>query len=290
MQVLGTVGAVTGSAAPGAARRGIVTPEAVLLEFDTAGVPSRAVARAVDAVVVLFAFSTLATAFVPVFGGDLNAGIIGVTLAGVLAVFGYPIAAEVLWGRTLGHSMLGLRVVTEEGGPVRFRHAAIRSVLQVVDIFLVPVGVVAVLSVLAGGRDQRLGDRLAGTLVIRSAVTTNQSRAIAFPPLPGYEQYVRTLDTGGLGTDAYEVLRSFLTRVHELSPPARRHLATTLLAPIEAAVGRPRPPSMDPEVYLASVAAAYQHRNGGPATWMWGPMGVPPATFRMPPPLAVGRG
>ena len=211
---------------------------------------------------------------------------IGVTLASILCIFGYPCAAEALWGRTLGHSMLGLRVVTEEGGPVRFRHAAIRSVLQIVDIFLVPVGVVAVLSVLAGGRDQRLGDRLAGTLVIRAPVTTNQSRAIAFPPLPGYEQYVRSMDTGGLGTDAYEVLRSFLTRVHELSPAARRHLAATLAEPIAAAVGQPRPPSMDAEVYLASVAAAYQHRNGGPATWMWGAGGVPP---RFRPPLGVGR-
>jgi uncharacterized RDD family membrane protein YckC len=249
---------------------GIVTPEAVVLEFDTAGVASRAVARAVDTVVVTVAASMLLGVLVPILGGDGNAVVIGVILVSLLTIYGYPCLCETLWGRTLGHSMLGLRVVTEEGGPVRFRHAAIRAVLQTVDLLLIPVGVVGVISMLAGGRDQRLGDRLAGTIVIRAAVTTNQSRAIAFPPLPGYEGYVRSLDTGGLTTEAYEVLRSFLTRVDELTPAARQHLAGRLLGPIAAATGQAPPAAMAPEIFLASVAAAYQQRHGGPATWMWG--------------------
>jgi uncharacterized RDD family membrane protein YckC len=263
-----------------AARRGIVTPEAVVLEFDTAGVPSRAVAKVVDAAVVAFAFSSVVGILAPLFGSDVNAVLIAGILGSILCIFGYPCLAETLWGRTLGHSMMGLRVVTEEGGPVRFRHAAIRSALQIVDFFLVPVGVVAVVSVLAGQKDQRLGDRLAGTLVIRSAASTNQSRAIAFPPLPGYEQYVRSLDTGGLGNEAYEVLRSFLTRVDELTPAARQHLAGRLMGPIAGAVGQGPPATMPAEVFLASVAAAYQHRNGGPAVWMWGPAGMAPVVRR----------
>jgi uncharacterized RDD family membrane protein YckC len=249
---------------------GIVTPEAVVLEFDTAGVASRGVARAIDTVVVLAAASVLIGALVPILGGDSTAALIGAILVSILAIYGYPCLCETLWGRTLGHSMLGLRVVTEEGGPVRFRHAAIRAVLQTVDLLLIPVGVVGVLSMIAGERDQRLGDRLAGTIVIRSAVLTNQSRAIAFPPLPGYEGYVRSLDTGGLTTEAYEVLRSFLTRVDELTPAARHHLAGRLLGPISSAIGQAPPAAMGPEIFLASVAAAYQLRHGGPATWMWG--------------------
>jgi len=255
---------------------GIVTPEAVVLEFDTAGVASRAVARAVDTVVVVAGGSTLLGIVIPVLGGDGAAAIVGAILVSILVIYGYPCLCETLWGRTLGHSMLGLRVVTEEGGPVRFRHAAIRAVLQTVDLLLIPVGVVGVVSMIAGERDQRLGDRLAGTIVIRSAVATNQSRAIAFPPLPGYEGYVRSLDTGGLTTEAYEVLRSFLTRVNELTPAARHHLAGRLLDPIATAIGHAPPASMAPEIFLASVAAAYQQRHGGPATWMWGAPTAPP--------------
>jgi len=262
--------------------RGIVTPEAVVLEFDTAGVASRAVARVIDAAVVAAGSSTLFGVLVPILGSDGTALVIAAILVSILALYGYPCLCETTWGRTLGHSMLGLRVVTEEGGPVRFRHAAIRAVLQTVDLLLVPIGVVGVVSMLAGSRDQRLGDRLAGTIVIRSAIATNQSRAIAFPPLPGYEGYVRSLDTGGLTDDAYEVLRSFLTRVNELTPAARQHLAARLLGPISSAVGQSPPAAMAPEIFLASVAAAYQQRHGGPATWMWGasPGAAPPPMRR----------
>ena len=46
----------------------------------------------------------------------------------LVLIVGYPVAMEALWnGRTLGKAAIGLRVVTVEGGPVRFRQAAIRG-------------------------------------------------------------------------------------------------------------------------------------------------------------------
>lgn len=251
--------------------RGIVTPEAVLLEFDTAGVPTRLVARVIDSVVALTIGSTLTGILVPLAGPSAVAAVS--ILIGFLTVFGYPVVCETLWGATPGKTVLGLRVITSEGGPVAFRHAAIRSALQIVDFFVVPLGVVAVVSTLAGRRNQRLGDRLAGTLVVRSSSLSMRSRAMGFPPLPGYEGYASSLDVGAITASCYEVLRSFLTRVNELTPAAREHLATRLAGPTAALIGHTPPASMHPEVFLASVAAAYQQRHGGPATWMWGPFG-----------------
>jgi uncharacterized RDD family membrane protein YckC len=254
----------------------IVTPEAVVLDFDTAGVATRVLARLVDVLFVAFLASLLTSTFIPVLAG-LGAGEAGFVLAAFLTVFGYPAVCETIWGATPGKSALGLRVITEEGGPVGFRHAAIRSAMQVVDILLIPIGVLAVGSTLAGRRDQRLGDRLAGTLVIRSASVSMRSRAMGFPPLPGYEGYVAGLDVGQLSSERYEVLRSFLTRVDELTPDARRHLAHRLAGPTGAMLGHARPTWISDEAFLASVAAAYQQRHGGPATWMWGPRGPAPA-------------
>jgi uncharacterized RDD family membrane protein YckC len=251
--------------------RGIVTPEAVLLEFDTAGIPTRALARVLDAILVAMATSTLigvVTATVP--ESLLPAAVI---LLSTLAIFGYPAVCETVWGATPGKSTLGLRVITTEGGPVAFRHAAIRAALQVVDLFLLPIGGVAVVSALSGRRNQRLGDRLAGTLVVRSASLSIRSRAMGFPPLPGYEGYAAGLDVGPLDAGRYEILRSFLTRVNELTPAARNHLAWRLAGSTAAVIGHTPPATMHPEIFLASVAAAYQQRHGGPATWMWGPIG-----------------
>lgn len=270
------------------AARGVVTPEAVVLEFDTAGVPSRAVARVVDSLIAVTIASTLFGFLVPAFGSDENGVIVAALVVGFVSVFGYPCFCETLWGRTPGKASLGLRVVTEEGGPIGFRHAAIRSALQIVDLFLLPVGVVAVLSSLAGRNDQRLGDRLAGTLVVRSSSLTMLSRAVAFPPLPGYEGYVASLDIGTVTSARYEVLRSFLTRVNQLTPAARQHLAERLARPLAAAMGHTLPPGMHPEVFLASVAAAYQQRHGGPATWMWGPWATPRPPLPPSPPVVTG--
>jgi hypothetical protein len=145
---------------------------------------------------------------------------------------------------------------------VRGRHALIRSALQVVDLLLVPIGVVAVLAALASPLDQRLGDRVAGTIVLRTRTATRDATALVFPPLPGYEGYVASLDVSAVTAPQYEVLRSFLTRVNELRPEARFHLADRLARPIAAAMSHTLPPHLHPELFCACVAAAYQQHHG----------------------------
>jgi uncharacterized RDD family membrane protein YckC len=257
---------VTAAAAAG---RGIVTPEAVFLEFETAGIPSRVIARVLDVLVVVVGagFATaIAAAVVATEGG----AIVVLLVVGFLALFGYPAVAEAFWnGRTVGKAALGLRVVTVEGAPVRFRHSAIRSALQVVDFFLIPLGVIAVASALPSPLDQRVGDRIAGTMVLRARSGASEAAAVAFPSLPGYDAYVAGLDVTALEPGQYEVLRSFLTRVDQLTPAARAALAERLCSAVEAATRQRRAPTVHPEHHLASVAAAYQRRHGGPAV-AWG--------------------
>lgn len=242
---------------------GIVTPEAVELRFETAGVPSRALAKAID---VAVSGAALLAVLVVAIGVGADGGWLAVVVlvASVVALFGYPAIAEARSGRTLGKAALGLRVVTVEGGPARARHTAIRAALQFVDLLLPPLGVVAMLSALASPLDQRLGDRVAGTLVLRTRAGTAMTRAVAFPPLPGYEAYVASLDVSAVTPEQYEVLRAFLTRVGELDPAARWHLAERLATPLASAMAHPVPPGLHPELFCACVGAAYQQRHGGP--------------------------
>src|SRR3954465_2361907 len=111
----------------------LVTPEAVALELPTANVGSRILAFAIDAAVVGLGLTILvltgglaASSAVQVLPGWVAVTIITILLSAWS--FGYFILSETLWrGRTLGKAALGLRVVTREGGPVRFRHALIRT-------------------------------------------------------------------------------------------------------------------------------------------------------------------
>ena len=140
---------------------------------DRAGLPRRFVAVLLDAVIVLF---PLAIVVGLLFGGGYNereggSVNVGVNVEGraswaLLALaLGYYMVAEALTGMTIGKRIVGIRVVDEGGEQVGLGAAVIRNLLRPVDaLFFYLVGA---LFALASPRRQRLGDRAAGTLVLR---------------------------------------------------------------------------------------------------------------------------
>jgi len=265
-----------------AGETGVVIPEAVVLEFQTAGIASRLLAATIDTVVqgvllvaVVMGLVLFQGAGIDLFGLQVALGYVLV----FLVIFGYPAAMETLWrGRTLGKAALGLRVVTVEGGPVRFRHAAIRSIMQLVDkVFPVAPALPGTLAVLASQRNQRLGDMVAGTLVLRERSAAGRATAFSFIVPPALEPYASTLDVSALGHQDYGAVRSFLLRAATLPPQVRHDLARTLAMPLVARLHTTPPPHVDPELFLLCVAALHQRRFA-PTT----PAGTGPATLAAP--------
>jgi len=244
----------------------MVTPEAVALEFRTANLGSRILAYLIDMVVVvagilvgLFAVALLGQASDVVVPDWVALTIVLVLLPAWW--LGYFIAFETLWrGRTLGKAALGLRVVTKEGAPVRFRHAAIRGLLGLVD-FLVLGGFLAVVFILFTRDNQRLGDLVAGTLVLRERSALAAPAPVSFTPPQGLEHYTATLDPSGVGNEEYQAVRTLLLRAPSLSPGPRSALALQLANPLAARLRPPPPAGISPELYLQCVAAAYQQRQ-----------------------------
>ena len=275
----------------------MVTPEAVALEFRTANLGSRILAYLIDMVVVVAGI--LAGLFAVALLGQASDVVVPdwVALTIVLVLLpswwlGYFIAFETLWrGRTLGKAALGLRVVTKEGAPIRFRHAAIRGLLGLVD-FLVLGGFLAVVFILFTRDNQRLGDLVAGTLVLRERSALAAPAPVTFAPPPGLEHYAATLDPSGVGIDEYQAARTFLLRAPSLSPGPRSALALQLANPLAARLRPPPPPGVSPELYLQCVAAAYQQRQRlaipgpGPGPVGPGPVGPMGAVDNAAPPAS----
>lgn len=243
----------------------MVTPEAVAFELETANVGSRLLAFALDTLVVSVGVYALGFTFAQFSESAVNLPFwlvfTTVTLLLLGWTLGYYIAFETLWrGRTLGKAALGLRVVTKEGGQVRFRHALIRTVLGIVD-FGLSFGFVAVVSILATRTNQRLGDIVAGTLVLRERTGTRAPAPVSFAPPAGLEPYAAMLDTSRVTAREYQAARSFLLRAPELLPAAREQLAVRLANQLATLV-TPTPPDGIPAAsFLAAVAAAYQLRQ-----------------------------
>jgi uncharacterized RDD family membrane protein YckC len=251
----------------GARRAGIVTPEAVLLELEPAGIGSRLLAKVLDVLVQGGALLVLAMGV----GLVLSQADAPTWLAVVLFLFAffailflYPVVLETRDGRTIGKRALRLRVVTREGGPARFRHAAIRAALGLVEFIVVPGGILAVLSTLFSRDSQRLGDLAAGTLVVRDRSAQPPAGAVWFPIPVGFEAYAASLDTTLVDVATYGLVRRFLLRAPTLSPGARQQLALRLANPLAQRMRHTPPPGASPEVFLICLVASYQRRHATP--------------------------
>lgn len=238
---------------------GIVTPEAVVLDLEPATVGSRVCAFVLDVMVQGMIYGAMALLSFPLsYVGPEWLVVAYLLVALFVAIFLYPAVCETfLRGQTLGKMATGLRVVTIEGAPVRFRHASIRSFLALIEIWLC-FGSIAALTMLISPRSQRLGDLAAGTQVVRERNAGYHVRPIDFTVPFGYEQVVASLDPSGLSSEDYHEIRRVLLRVFELTPTARLSLCHRVAAYYQRALGHTVHQMVTPEAYLLCLVAAYQ--------------------------------
>jgi uncharacterized RDD family membrane protein YckC len=240
----------------------LVTPEAVVLDLPTAGVGSRLLCRGIDILISFLGFSL----FVGVVAAASSWSGSGLAVA-LASLFGsaavllvYPALMEGLWGgRTVGKLVLGLRVVRVDGGPITFSQAAVRAAFGLVDVWAT-LGSLGTLLIFVSRRDQRLGDMVAGTMVLRERRGGRLQPVQVVVP-PGCEQLVSTMDVGAMTPGDYELVRSFLVRWNDFGDRQRPVIAAKVAGPLWQRFRHPVPPALGPEYYLACLGAAYQSRR-----------------------------
>lgn len=241
---------------------GIVTPEAVVLDVETAGVASRVFAGLIDFAIQLAILWIGAMGLAIIGAATSSSYNMGIALLIAAVLMGYPVVSETLMrGRTIGKRALGLRAVTIEGAPIRLRHASLRMMGGLVDRFLPPLGVTGMLFVMGTSRHQRVGDLLAGTIVIRDPDRTLLPPAVWFPVPPGMEGFAATIDPTAMTDAQYTVIRTFLMRNRELSVDARFSLATDLARRAAVTLRHDGLQRVHPEAYLMCVLSRYQRRS-----------------------------
>ncbi|MFJ3815671.1 RDD family protein [Streptomyces sp. NPDC090056] len=240
---------------------GVVTGDAVVLGLQPARLPSRALAVLVDLAVVWAAYLLVMIGLAVATASLDEAAVTAVSIAAFLLVLvGAPIAVETLsHGRSLGKMACGLRVVRDDGGPIRFRHALVRGAMGVVEI-LMTLGVVACVASLVSERGRRLGDVFAGTLVVRERMPAARVRPVP-PPPPWLVGRFAGLDLSAVPEALWLEVRQYLTRARELDPAVGRQLAERLAGELVARTGTPPPAGVPAEAYLAGAVAERQARD-----------------------------
>jgi uncharacterized RDD family membrane protein YckC len=237
--------------------RSIVTPEAVVLDIDTAGLGSRLAAVIVDALIQGGALGLLVLA-----ADVLGAGISRVTAFLLATVVGltpsaYGALFEGLWnGRTPGKRWQHLRVVQSRGQPVTWGQVVVRNLFRLLDLFLL-VGPVLIV---ATRRSQRLGDLAAGTIVVREPKGP-APEALALGPDALRDALAHRLDTSGIGAREQGMLRDFLRRRPDLTEAGRTSVALQLADVVRARVPLSPDERVPDELLIEAVVLAVQGRR-----------------------------
>ena len=236
----------------------VVTPDAVELDLELAGVPARSFARLIDTVAQALLLVGLLLPLGVAGQIEGTAAIVLAVLAVFAVIFVAPAASELLWqGQTPGKAALGLAVTTVEGGRVGVRHVAARSMLAVVDIYAT-TGLVAIVVAGVSRRGQRLGDLVAGTVVVRRPRGFTAERAVRFEAPHGLAGFASTLPVERLDAADHLLVRDLLLRVDGIARTARARLVDGAVELVEGRMGVRRPPRLDPESFLVCVVAASQ--------------------------------
>ena len=232
-----------------------VTGEAVALDLRVAQFPSRTLALALDLLVQLGAFLLLVLFATAISSKVDPAAGAAISLVSVVAIIvGLPTLIETLTrGRSLGKVAAGLRVVRDDGGPVRFRHSFVRALFMIVD-FWISTGAVGLISALVSTRGKRLGDHFAGTVVIRERVPTSSGmEQLTYVMPPPLEAWAASLDLARLPDVTALQARQFLARTATIAPEVRATMGQQLAAEVSAYVAPAAPAGTPPEAYLMAV-------------------------------------
>lgn len=264
----------------------ITTPEHVELVFELAGLGSRFIALLVDTLIQTLGIIVLGLIYLAVVKFFSLAGIQSLSpwilailiLAIFLLISGYFLYFEVKSnGQTPGKRMVGIRVIRDSGHPVDFRSALLRNMMRIVDM-LPSTYAVGFIAVFFSPQHRRLGDTVAGTLVIKTYAAketaeksvSDQGAALASnePEISNQadDSSCHTLILGAkqyldrLTRDDYQAIRHFLNRKDELDPAVLNAMADKMLSPIAGKLQINVEEISSPLAFLEAAAAEWERR------------------------------
>ena len=271
----------------------VVTGDAVVLDVQIAQLPVRAVGALIDITVMFVCYIlglTLWAATLAEFDDALTTAFL--IIFTVLVIVGYPLALETATrGRSLGKIAMGLRVVSDDGGPERFRQALFRALASTVEIWML-FGSPAVICSMLSPKAKRIGDIFAGTVVV-----SERGPRLEPPPAmpPSLAWWASSLQLSGLPAGHAEVARQFLSRAAQLDAGLREQMAYRIAGDVLARIAPPPPPGAPPQLVLAAVLAERHRRElarlrpaaPGASPAPWSP--TDPAPWPQPPTPQTGH-
>ena len=234
----------------------IETPEQTVLEFPLAGIGSRSLALAIDTllqIAVLIVLGLIAgiisyEGVLPRLGKQYVYAIL--IFIGFLSQFGYFAFFEAIWnGRTPGKKWIHLRVIMDSGRPLGAQGAILRNLMRIVDS-LPSIYAVGIITSLISPQNKRVGDYLAGTVVIQEkSIQADRSLWDATPTT-----LLATSRFPKLNAAELQLVEAYLDRRSSLQDEVRRSMARQIADRMTRGSSATHETIQDPEKFLEALA------------------------------------
>jgi uncharacterized RDD family membrane protein YckC len=243
----------------------IDTPEQIALELPLAGIGSRFLALVIDTLIqfIIYFIGMIVFAIVTAgsFGFDWFPKSMGLAFFVILVFcvyWGYFALFEIFWkGQTPGKRYAGIRVMKESGRPINAFEAITRNLMRAVDSLPGFYGV-GLATMFLNKQSRRLGDFVAGTIVVHEELT-KEVRPAWTVPTP--EQSALPPQLSQVTTEDLILIETYLQRRWDLDSIVRNSTAIQIANRIEAKTGLKPDVGQHVDDFLEKVAR--QVRDGG---------------------------
>jgi uncharacterized RDD family membrane protein YckC len=249
------------------------TPESVELEFTLAGIGNRAYALLIDYIVLgLILIGLLLTwLFLSIQLTDVIENWVGGSerlwlwlwaiqlLISFFVYVGYFVFFEALWqGQTPGKRYVKIRVIRDDGRPIGLQQSTLRALLRPVDDILF----LGVFLIALGKREKRVGDWVAGTLVIQEErPVTSATFPISEQAQSLANQLQVEANLSRLLPEDFAVIREYLQRSRAMTPEARTGTSRQLAHQVKEIIALEKVPKVTAHQFLEAVYLAYQQQS-----------------------------
>ena len=248
------------------------TPESVELEFTLAGIGNRTYALIIDYIALGFIIIcflllwaiisfVLPDLLVNFDADDIQLWIFAITMLIIFGIYiGYFIFFEVLWqGQTPGKRFVKIRVIADDGKPIRLQHAALRALLRPFDeLFFL-----GAFLIFLGKSEKRLGDWVAGTVVIQEGKGEKSNESLVSKEAKALAIQLNSISNiSQILPEDFVVIREYLYRRKNMLPEARLELSRKLAHDLKEIIALENvPEGVTPNIFLEAVYWVYQQQS-----------------------------
>ena len=234
----------------------ITTSQNIDIDYEVAGLGERIVARLIDLAIFFLIY------ILGIFVGSLTNwfidGRLGIVIViivyAVLFVF-YDLIFEIFMnGQSVGKRIMKIKVISLDGGQPRVGQYFMRWLFRIVDFLLTWPGMVALIVAAVTEKTQRVGDIVAGTILIRTAPRTGINNIVFMPTYDGYQPVFK--EAGQLSDKDIELIHEIINAymktgnnvvVYNMALRVKEHLNVT------------PPNGMNDMLFLQTIIKDYNH-------------------------------